>query len=189
MNNYPTVQNPLVLAIEERVPAMKNRKQLVNTKAGKPALINNPEIKTFINKHKFQLRRAVNEQGFDVVPLGQTVAMWCHFCSKASDNGNPPTFDIDGAVTTICEMFQPKSVSEQTSIGAPVYEDDRQVRPSHQSEIFVKSKKFERVEIFIWVIAPEGDFLLDLMTLRDYNVHKPANHIYDDLDDLLEELL
>ncbi len=110
--------------------------------------------------------------------------MWCHFYSK-EENGLA-TFDIDGAVTTIVEMLQPKSVSD-LGINPAVYDNDRQVRPGTQTEEAVASRKFEKVQVIVWI--PGQDILVDLYDVHEYTLSIPVTQVsdtYADLDAILK---
>jgi len=137
-----------------------------------------------VQGEQMSLRRQIVSGGFDTIPSPLKVSMWRHFYSK-EENGLA-TFDIDGAVTTIVEMLQPKSVSDLGCRPA-VYTNDRQVRPGCETEEFVLSRKFEKVLILIWV--PDGDnFIDDLIEVEKSLKEAMSSNQYDEYD-MLQELL
>ena len=113
--------------------------------------------------------------------------MWIHYWSKYS-NGLP-TFDIDGAKTTLFEMCQPRSISNLSIYLPGVYENDRQVRMSLITEEEVKSRKFEQARIVVWM--SEKNIVLDIGDVMDYTRLRPVNleyEAYDELPRLLDVL-
>ena len=161
---------------------MKNRKVLGTRRNGTPYLRNNDEINRYVSGERMSMSRQIKNQGFDMIKSPQIVVVWCHFYSCPAQG--LPTFDIDGAVTTVLEMLQPRSVSDLGSV-FPVYSNDRQARGGHQTEEFVDSLKFEKAKISIWIPSKAPyDFILDINNVYEYNLSIPANPEYSTYSDL-----
>lgn len=163
---------------------MKNRKVLGNRKDGSSYIRNNNSVIDYVQGERLSLRRQIVSAGFDTIPMPVKVSMWRHFYSK--EEKGLATFDIDGAVTTIVEMLQPRSVSD-LGCSPAVYSNDRQVRPGCESEEAVASRKFEKVVLLIW--APDSFNLIDdLIDVEKALKAAISNDQYDEYD-MLQELL
>lgn len=163
---------------------MKNRKVLGSRKDGSSYLRNNNSVISYVQGEQLSLRRQIVSGGFDTIPSPIKVSMWRHFYSK--EEKGLPTFDIDGAVTTIVEMLQPKSVSDLGCRPA-VYANDRQVRPGCETEEFVLSRKFEKVMILVWV-SDDINFIDDLIEIEKSLKRAMDSNQYSEYD-MLQELL
>ena len=154
------------------------------TKKGKPFLQKDKTIIDFVNTSMSYLSTQLRVQAFNTIWMPVMVSVWMIFYSKAEKG--LPTFDIDGAATTLLEMLQPKSVS---NIGwcEGVYENDRQVRNQLLTERYVDSRKFELTRVAVWV--SESDFLLDIQTIIDYTSSIPVNQEYNQYEDLYDFLV
>ena len=162
---------------------MKNRKVLGLRKNGSAYLRNNNEVSAYVAGSRHYLVKQITSAGFDVIKSPQIVKVWCHFYSKY-ENGLP-TFDIDGAVTTIVEMLQPRSVSG-LGLHCPVYDNDRQVRGGQQTEEEVASRKFEKAVIAIWVPSGRGLFYdLHGVDATGWTSSQEADTEYEDILDLI----
>jgi hypothetical protein len=140
----------------------------------------------YVNKNKLYLYRQFVDQGMLRVSMPNPVALYLRIYGKPSAKELLPTFDIDGILTTVMEMLQPKEVSKLGILG--YYDNDRQVRREYVESQSVSFKRFEHTLVAAWPYDEE-EFSLQEFEEAERLLHSYGGPPLTDNTDKLSELL
>lgn len=170
MNNYPRVDNPLIILLKGHVPSLKNRPDvrikavwredkksrevwLPGNRINCSKLPNRPvklvslrfpnkDARKFIQKVSGEIRKQMENQSLDQILKPTQVATVTRVGLKSV--GELPNQDLDNAYQTVQEAMQ-----------HVIIENDRQVTAAIQDTIIVPQKELEFLQCAIWV--PENE--------------------------------
>ncbi len=130
--------NPLIFSFRFRPPALKNDRELIETKEGEKKLIKSPRVVHYIEYVKTAIRAQLNERFGGAWELIQDEVA-CYALISCKYASQFPSFDVDNMWTTVQECLQ-----------GTVIEDDNQIMYFTPVRLRVASEKSEGVELFVW---------------------------------------
>ena len=172
-----TPKNPILFRFVGKIPSLKNNKQAVSIpgkRYGK--LVMAPQVRRWIiDNHSSlydQWLEQQKEYELERILLPDRIVIHFDWHVYAAKEISVPSADLDGAGSTVQEVFQSPKVWKmkvrRQEMALDVYEDDRQIINSMHTQVLIPQRSMEGGVVAFWPTDREATLFDFLDQHRDY---------------------